>query len=113
MTSTFLIYTFVDSLAYGRFTHERGVRMALFNLGFMTGISIGPLIAGQLIQAYSWRACSYAMAGALAVSLILTFLFMPETAYNRAQTYGTSSSGQLVCKDRWMPVAVLIVIADS
>lgn len=49
----------------------------------MAGVSIGPLIAGQLIQHYSWRVCSYAMAAALVVNLILTFFFMPETAYIR------------------------------
>ncbi len=57
--------------------------MALFNLAFMAGVSLGPLIAGQLIQHYSWRVCSYAMAGALVINLILTFFFMPETAFDR------------------------------
>jgi MFS family permease len=60
------------------------MRTALYNLAFMTGVSIGPLIAGQLIQHYSWRVCSYAMAGALVVNLLLTFFFMPETAYIRS-----------------------------
>lgn len=55
----------------------------MYNLAFMAGVSIGPLIAGQLIQNYSWRVCAYAMAAALVINMILTFFFMPETAYFR------------------------------
>ncbi|KAK4947834.1 hypothetical protein LTR10_013342 [Elasticomyces elasticus] len=71
------------SIADVWYVHERGMRTALFNLAFMAGVSIGPLIAGQLIQHYSWRICSYAMAAALVINTILTFFFMPETAYVR------------------------------
>ncbi|KAK5053689.1 hypothetical protein LTR84_001650 [Exophiala bonariae] len=68
------------------YVHERGTRTALFNLAFMAGVSIGPLIAGQLIQRYDWRICSYAMSAALVINLFLTFFFMPETAYQRVGT---------------------------
>ncbi|KAJ9613284.1 hypothetical protein H2200_003226 [Cladophialophora chaetospira] len=67
------------------YVHERGLRTAMFNLAFMAGVSLGPLIAGQLIEHYSWRVCSYAMAGALVVNLLLTFFFMPETAFDRPE----------------------------
>ena len=72
-----------DYLTPSRFVHERGTRTALYNLAFLAGVSVGPLIAGHLIQHYSWRVCSYAMAAALVIQLILTFFFMPETAYHR------------------------------
>lgn len=83
-----------------RFVHERGTRTAVFNLALMAGISIGPLIAGQLIQRYDWRICSYAMAAALVINLILTFFFMPETAYTRATPVTFDSvGGQVVSGD--------------
>jgi MFS family permease len=80
-----------------RFVHERGTRTALFNLAFMAGVSIGPLIAGQLIQRYDWRVCSYAMSAALVVNLILTVFFMPETAYHRTGVVNFDTNIHLVC----------------
>ncbi|OQU97100.1 hypothetical protein CLAIMM_03091 [Cladophialophora immunda] len=77
------------------FVHERGTRTALFNLAFMAGVSVGPLIASQLIQNYGWRVCSYAMAAALVINLILTFFFMPETAYHRAGAVNIGTSIRL------------------
>ena len=62
----------------------------------MAGVSVGPLIAGQLIQHYTWRVCSYAMAGALVVNLILNFFFMPETAYHRPGMLNIDTVNQAV-----------------
>lgn len=87
-----LILTESGPLTYRRFVHERGMRTALWNLAFMAGISIGPLIAGQLIQRYSWRVCSYGMSAALVVNILLVFFFVPETAYHtRTITLDTAS----------------------
>lgn len=83
-----------------RFVHERGTRTALYNLAFMAGVSIGPLIAGQLIQHYTWRVCSYAMAGALVINLLLVIFFMPETAYIRS-TIKLDTTTQSV--SYWLP----------
>jgi len=79
-----------------RYIHERVTRTALFNLAFMAGVSVGPLIAGQLIQTYDWRVCSYAMSAALVINRILTF-FMPETAFQRAGVANFDRGIHLVC----------------
>lgn len=39
--------------------------------------------AGAIIQYSSWRVCMHAMGGAFALQLLLTWLFMPESAYHR------------------------------
>jgi len=41
------------------------------------------LLAGAIIDKYDYRTCLWAMAGAFGVQLLLTFFFMPETAYRR------------------------------
>lgn len=83
------------------FVHERGYRTAVFNLGVLGGINlatpIGKLafttpspdvyanicIAGAIMQASNWRVVMHAMGGAFVLQLILTFFFMPESAYHR------------------------------
>lgn len=66
-------------------------------MAFMVGVSIGPLIAGQLIQNYGWRIAAYAMAAALVVNLILAFFFMPETAYHRPEELRIDAVERKVC----------------
>jgi MFS family permease len=66
------------------FVHERGYRTAIFNLGVLGGINLATPIAGAIIQASgNWRICMHAMGGAFVLQLILTFFFMPESAYYR------------------------------
>ncbi|KAH8897205.1 MFS transporter-like protein [Thozetella sp. PMI_491] len=65
------------------FVHERGFRTAVFNLGVLGGINLASPIAGPIIQYSSWRVCLHAMGGAFVIQLILTVLFMPESAYHR------------------------------
>ena len=66
------------------FVHQRGFRIAIFNLGVIGGIDLVSPIAGSIIQNYGWRNCMYGMGGAYILQTILVFLFMPETAYHRA-----------------------------
>ncbi|TVY93179.1 putative MFS-type transporter [Lachnellula willkommii] len=73
------------SIADVWFVHQRGFRIALFNLGIFGGINLNSPIAGTIIQNYGWRVCSYAMAGAFVLQTILVFFFMPETAYHRPE----------------------------
>ncbi|KAL1890458.1 hypothetical protein Sste5346_008287 [Sporothrix stenoceras] len=65
------------------FVHERGYRTAIFNLGVLGGINLASPIAGAVIQYSSQRICLHAMGGAFVLQTLLTFLFMPESAYHR------------------------------
>ncbi|KAK5044653.1 hypothetical protein LTR84_010545 [Exophiala bonariae] len=65
------------------FVHERGYRTAVFNLGVLGGINLATPIAGAIMEASNWRVVMHAMGGAFVLQLILTFFFMPETAYHR------------------------------
>lgn len=93
------------------FVHERGFQSAVFNLGVLGGINLAsPIgeykcrsyqptapandlsIAGSIIQYSSYRTCLWAMGGAFAVQVIMTVLFMPESAYHRAGAINIDSS---------------------
>jgi MFS family permease len=76
------------------FVHQRGFRIALFNLGIFGGINLNSPIAGTIIQKYGWRVCCYAMAGAFVLQTILVFFFMPETAYHRAESLNLDTASQ-------------------
>lgn len=66
------------------FVHERGFQSAVFNLGVLGGINLVSPIAGAIIQYGSYQICMQAMGGAFVLQLILTVLFMPESAYHRS-----------------------------
>ncbi|ROW00564.1 hypothetical protein VSDG_03397 [Cytospora chrysosperma] len=66
------------------FVHERGFQSAVFNLGVLGGINLASPIAGAIIQYGSYQICMQAMGGAFVLQLILTVLFMPESAYHRS-----------------------------
>ncbi|KAL4960062.1 major facilitator superfamily domain-containing protein [Aspergillus stella-maris] len=65
------------------FVHERGFRTAIFNLGVLGGINLATPIAGAVIQYGDYRTCLNGMGGAFALTLIMVFFWMPETAYDR------------------------------
>lgn len=84
-----------------RFVHERGFRTAVFNLGVLGGINLAvpigesrkiairrdtdpySLIAAAIIQYGSYHIAMYGMGGAFALTLIMIFFWMPESAYAR------------------------------
>ncbi|CAN8104403.1 unnamed protein product [Discula destructiva] len=74
------------------FVHERGFQSAVFNLGVLGGINLASPIAGAIIEYGSYRTCLWAMGGAFAIQVIMTVLFMPESAYNRAGAINIDSS---------------------
>ncbi|KIX06758.1 uncharacterized protein Z518_04734 [Rhinocladiella mackenziei CBS 650.93] len=84
------------SIADVWFVHERGFYTALFNLGVLGGINLGPPIAGPIIQYGSYKICLYAMGGAFILQVLLTFLFMPETAFKREGALNIDTGGQNV-----------------
>ncbi|EUC43241.1 hypothetical protein COCMIDRAFT_101296 [Bipolaris oryzae ATCC 44560] len=72
--------------------HERGFRMAIFNLGVLGGINLASPIAGSIIQYGSYRIAMYAMGGAFIIMFLLVFFFMPETAYHRDHNMNIDTS---------------------
>ncbi|QGI65328.1 hypothetical protein CEK27_009299 [Fusarium fujikuroi] len=77
------------------FVHQRGFRNAVFNLGVLGGINLASPIAGAIIDRYGYKTCLWAMAGAFGLQLILTFFFMPETAYKRSTNPDTLVSSHV------------------
>ncbi|KAF1946043.1 MFS general substrate transporter [Clathrospora elynae] len=76
--------------------HERGFRMAIFNLGVLGGINLASPIAGSVIQYGSYRIAMHAMGGAFVLMLVLVSLFMPESAYLRRNAFNIDTSSNIV-----------------
>lgn len=74
------------------FVHERGYRTAIFNLGVLGGINLATPIAGGIIENSNWRVCMHAMGGAFVLQLILTFFWMPESAFYRTGALNIDTS---------------------
>ncbi|KAI4954884.1 hypothetical protein J4E86_006194 [Alternaria arbusti] len=79
--------------------HERGFRMAIFNLGVLGGINLASPIAGSVIQYGSHRIALHAMGGAFVIMLILIIFFMPESAYRRHDVINIDTSSKNVESD--------------
>lgn len=56
------------------------------------------ILAGSVIEYGSWRICLRAMGGALVVQLLLTFFFMPESAFHRTGTLDIDTGAHAVEK---------------
>ena len=82
------------------FVHERGYRTAVFNLGVLGGINLATPIAGAILQNSSWRVVMNAMGGAFILQLILTFFFMPESAFKRTGTLNIDTGKHAVEGDK-------------
>ncbi|CAK7232384.1 hypothetical protein SBRCBS47491_008251 [Sporothrix bragantina] len=78
------------------FVHERGYRTAIFNLGVLGGINLASPIAGAVIQYSSYHTCLLAMGAAFVVQTILTFFFMPESAFHRTGALNIDSGNHRV-----------------
>jgi MFS family permease len=81
-----------SSIADVWFVHERGFRTAIFNLGVLGGINVAGPISGSIYQNYGFSALYYGMAGGFILMGLLTFFFMPETAYHRAKVFNLDIS---------------------
>ncbi|GAA5842485.1 hypothetical protein JCM11251_007328 [Rhodosporidiobolus azoricus] len=71
--------------------HERGMRSAIWGLALIGGINIAPIVSGVIIDNpnLGWKYCFYTILPFFALSLILMFVFLPETAYDRAAALET------------------------
>ena len=97
--------------------HERGLRMAIFNLGVLGGINLAGPIAGSVIEKGSYRIAMHGMGGAMVLMLLLVIFFMPESAFVRhgvinietsdktVEIDGTEKEKTLQIENRLTPVA--------
>lgn len=76
--------------------HERGFRMAIFNLGVLGGINLAGPIAGSVIEKGSFRIAMHGMGGAMVLMLLLVIFFMPESAYHRHDVINIDTSDKTV-----------------
>ncbi|KAL6704172.1 hypothetical protein ACN47E_008732 [Coniothyrium glycines] len=76
--------------------HERGLRMAIFNLGVLGGLNLAGPIAGSVIQKGSYRVAMHAMGGAFVLMLLLVIFFMPESAFHREGVLNIDTSDKIV-----------------
>ncbi|KAH7386803.1 major facilitator superfamily domain-containing protein [Phaeosphaeria sp. MPI-PUGE-AT-0046c] len=76
--------------------HERGFRMAIFNLGVLGGINLAGPIAGSIIEQGSFRIAMHAMGGSFVLMLLLVIFFMPESAYHRRDVINIDTSEKIV-----------------
>lgn len=76
--------------------HERGMRMAIFNLGVLGGINLAGPIAGSVIQEGSYRIAMHGMGGAFVIMLLLVIFFMPESAFTRLGALNIDTSDKTV-----------------
>lgn len=76
--------------------HERGFRMAIFNLGVLGGINLAGPIAGSVMQYGSYRVCMHAMGAAFVTMLLMIIFFMPESAFTRCGALNIDTSSKTV-----------------
>lgn len=88
------------------FIHQRGTRIAFWNLCLIAGVSLGSLIAGYIIQNLGWNWCFWICGILNGVLLICVLLFVPETSYVRTDnlvirpTIETQESSNGVWKEK-------------
>ncbi|KAK8069608.1 hypothetical protein PG994_006224 [Apiospora phragmitis] len=82
------------------FVHERGYRTAIFNLGVLGGINLASPIAGAIIEYASWRTCLHAMGAAFVVQFLITFFWMPESAFHRVGAIDIDTGAQAAVVDK-------------
>jgi MFS family permease len=66
--------------------------MALFALFLSAGSQIGPLVAGYLTESNGWRWFFILCSILIAVNLVTTILFLPETTFRRAFFEGETAA---------------------
>ncbi|KAH8753563.1 major facilitator superfamily domain-containing protein [Diaporthe sp. PMI_573] len=91
--------------------YERGMRMAIFNLGVLGGINLAGLIGEYTVsgirtvltifrwgrdQQRSYRIAMHAMGGAFVLMLLQNFFFMPESAFRRTNVLNIDTGGKVV-----------------
>ncbi|KAA8894039.1 major facilitator superfamily domain-containing protein [Sphaerosporella brunnea] len=105
--NSFLGARFVEGLGLGAFemlvptsigdlffVHQRGKRVALYNLSFLGCTYFMPVLGGYISVHHGWRAQFHIMAAFSGLSCLLAFFFVPEHAYNRPAIFDTDTSSR-------------------
>jgi MFS family permease len=74
------------------FVHERGTRIAVWNLFLMCGIAGGSLISGYIIQNLGFRWTFWICAILFGVLLVAIVLFVPESTFLRPSSFANLAS---------------------
>jgi sugar phosphate permease len=72
------------------FGKYRGLAVGILLMGSSLGTTIFSQFTGRIIQGYGWRTAALALAGAMAVGVLLPFLFLVK---NRPEDVGTTRDG--------------------
>lgn len=76
----------LTAILYGLFPiQRRGLAVALSMTAFGVGPTIGPIIAGYLVEHISWRATFYVQVPIVLASFILTLMTMPNVIESRVR----------------------------
>jgi EmrB/QacA subfamily drug resistance transporter len=77
----------LTAILYGLFpTNRRGLAVALSMTAFGVGPTVGPIIAGYLIEYTSWRATFYVQVPIILASFVLTLTTMPNVIERRVRS---------------------------
>ncbi|BGO98256.1 hypothetical protein RTG_00781 [Rhodotorula toruloides ATCC 204091] len=107
-----------SAIAAITFVHERGFRIALWNLGLVGGINLGPVISAQICQRQGWHFAFWWQSLAAGLVLLGTIFLVPEMEYDRSYYYAelerrremlTSGSGS-PSEDKFVPEQKEIVL---
>ncbi|KAJ5085588.1 hypothetical protein N7532_010359 [Penicillium argentinense] len=71
------------------FVHERGKRMAVSNVSLFGAAFLAPVFVGKITKSINWQWSFYFVAIFLAAALPFMIVFVPETAYRRADHLNT------------------------
>ncbi|KAI9896366.1 hypothetical protein N3K66_008538 [Trichothecium roseum] len=77
---------------------ERGSALGLFMAGILVGPSLAPLLGGVIITFTSWRVIYWVVAGMSGLSILSIFTLIPETMYERPDTFASLSYGRRTLK---------------
>ncbi|KAH8116746.1 MFS general substrate transporter, partial [Phellopilus nigrolimitatus] len=75
------------------FVHERGTWIAVWSFALLGGVCGVSIVNGYLIENASWRICFVVEGVLIGILLIMTILFIPETAYVRQKAHTISDLG--------------------
>ncbi|KAF8453827.1 major facilitator superfamily domain-containing protein [Terfezia claveryi] len=79
----------ITSIGDMYFVHERGKRIAFYNLLFFGVTYFTPVLSGYITAKHGWRMQFRIMAGLFIPALVMLFLFCPEHAFVRDRKFET------------------------
>lgn len=76
------------------FVHQRGKRIAFYNLSFLGCTYFMPVLGGYISIHHGWRAQFQIISAFLGPIMLLVFFLVPEHAYNRPAIYNTDYASE-------------------